>query len=387
MTQLQRTEAARAAQLEEDVERREREIARQAEEIAQKAEALKAEKALFDREARILELRSKNLGFNIKRKQVELEVRKQGITKEAVLEAEEVAKRQRHDLEEEKSKIDRDRVAALRQIEAEKESVVHEKRIVRREKEEAVKVALGLKAPAPSHWRNQNMEVRPEARVVWKQGSSTLLQLLRSAVIHDRCAGRDGTFEVGRVQRILSWRVENPILWRQYCSKAEELGARHTVQGVRCDAVRPPVPEHVVAGMPDCLRWRESFNHACNEVMLWHGTKGNIVDTIARDGFDERVCSLSGMFGAGLYFAQDSCKSGQYAQQGRDHSHWFLLCRVLLGRPFYAVDPMPSVRKAPDGYDSVVFNPGHGAAVGHHREFIVYDRYQAYPEYIVRACV
>lgn len=50
---------------------------------------------------------------------------------------------------------------------------------------------------------------------------------------------------------------------------------------------------------PDCLKLHESLNHSLNEVMRWHGTTSALVSSIVREGFNERVCSLSGELGAG----------------------------------------------------------------------------------------
>jgi hypothetical protein len=44
-----------------------------------------------------------------------------------------------------------------------------------------------------------------------------------------------------------------------------------------------------------------------NERLLWHGT--TVPHVIIKDGFDPRVCNLSGMFGGGVYFADKSTKS------------------------------------------------------------------------------
>lgn len=284
--------------------------------------------------------------------------------------------------------LDRELALALVNMEEQRLRVEEEQRKAEQNKKEAVEVALGLKAPAPAHWRNQAMEPTLDVMVPCKQWASVFLELLRASALHATCHGRDGIFEVAKIKKVHAWRIENPILWRQYMSKSEELRSRHQVMGTRCEPVYPEVPEHVVPGMPPYFKWRSSgsFDKSTNEVLLWHGTHGDIINTIVKQGFDERVCSLSGMFGAGLYFAQDSCKSGQYAQADRNRSHWFLLCRVRLGRPYYATETMQNERKAPDGFDSVVFNPGVGhIPCGHHREHIIYDRYQAYPEYVVRA--
>lgn len=108
------------------------------------------------------------------------------------------------------------------------------------------------------------------------------------------------------------------------------------------------------------------------------------VETIAKAGMDERVCNLNGMLGAGLYFAEDSCKSGQYAVCDEKRSSWFILCRVVLGNPYCTDQGMPLLRRPPDPHDSVIFNPNH-TTPGHHRELVVYDRAQVYPEYIIEA--
>lgn len=373
-----------------------RELEKREEELVAREKSVDQQFAALAKEQKIFEARSKNLGFNVKRRQEELEQRKGRIKQEAEQEVEEIKRNQIEELEREKEAArllvvrereaaDREAALALQEVEKEKMRVEREKRRVDQEKQEAVQVALGLKAPAPAHWRNQTMEVTLNVRVPWRQGSKALLSLLQASAKHARCDGRDGLFEVGQVKKVHAWRVENPILWRQYISKADELKSRHKVTGCKCNTI-PGVPQHDFPGMPNALRWQSTFDSSVNEVLLWHGTKAAFVDTIAAHGFDERVCNLNGMFGAGLYFAQESCKSGQYAEKGPDNSHWFFLCRVILGRWYEPLSTMQHARKAPDGFDSVVFTPGTTTQiVGHHREFIVYDRYQAYPEYILRA--
>uniref|UniRef100_A0A8C1RHV4 Poly [ADP-ribose] polymerase n=1 Tax=Cyprinus carpio TaxID=7962 RepID=A0A8C1RHV4_CYPCA len=53
----------------------------------------------------------------------------------------------------------------------------------------------------------------------------------------------------------------------------------------------------------------ENHNHA-NERMLFHGSP--FVNAIIHKGFDERHAYIGGMFGAGIYFAENSSKSNQY---------------------------------------------------------------------------
>jgi hypothetical protein len=52
---------------------------------------------------------------------------------------------------------------------------------------------------------------------------------------------------------------------------------------------------------------------AANECLLWHGTRPDTAAIIGEQGFDERVCALRGLFGAGVYFAEHSSKADPHA--------------------------------------------------------------------------
>jgi hypothetical protein len=64
-------------------------------------------------------------------------------------------------------------------------------------------------------------------------------------------------------------------------------------------------------------------NAAVNEHFLFHGLNHAHLDTITREGFNPRFCSLEGMFGSALYFAEHSSKANQYTHCG-EISHLFL---------------------------------------------------------------
>ena len=96
------------------------------------------------------------------------------------------------------------------------------------------------------------------------------------------------------------------------------------------------------------------------------------------------MANLRGLYGGGVYFACESCKSAQYAPV-ENGLKMLVISRVVLGDPYYATAAMQNERRPPlrggafaPGltFDSVVANMLH-------REFIVYDHKQAYPEYIV----
>ena len=76
-----------------------------------------------------------------------------------------------------------------------------------------------------------------------------------------------------------------------------------------------------------------------------------------RYGYDERVSSIRGLYGGGLYFAHQSCKALQYARSERISlsGGWkqqsvklMLVSRVTLGDYFAAQGRLANMRRAPD---------------------------------------
>ncbi|XP_028651298.1 poly [ADP-ribose] polymerase tankyrase-2 isoform X1 [Erpetoichthys calabaricus] len=135
----------------------------------------------------------------------------------------------------------------------------------------------------------------------------------------------------------------------------------------------------------------ENHNHS-NERMLFHGSP--FVNAIIHKGFDERHAYIGGMFGAGIYFAENSSKSNQYVYGigggtgcplHKDRSCYvcqrhLLFCRVTLGKSFLQFSAM-KMAHSPPGHHSVTGRPSvNGLALA---EYVIYRGEQAYPEYII----
>jgi hypothetical protein len=173
-------------------------------------------------------------------------------------------------------------------------------------------------------------------------------------------------------------RIESPALWRVYAAKREALYAQLRKCRVPATAVHT-----------DAQWMAAELDARVNEKFMWHGTKPELLNIIEENGFDERMGSLDGMFGAGVYFAEMCSKSDQYCTPRRGHYFYFFLSRVMLGVPFGTQSAMvqkPPLRRPPlmagaqgRPHDSIVYTP-HG---NHYREFIVYDKAQTYPEFLV----
>lgn len=144
-----------------------------------------------------------------------------------------------------------------------------------------------------------------------------------------------------------------------------------------------------------CHRRKEvaEENHSqSNERMLFHGSP--FINAIVQKGFDERHAYIGGMFGAGIYFAENSSKSNQYVYGTcggtgcpihKDRSCYIchrqmLLCRVTLGKSFLQFSAM-KMAHAPPGHHSVIGRPSVGGLS--YPEYVVYRGEQAYPEYLI----
>ncbi|XP_071948207.1 poly [ADP-ribose] polymerase tankyrase-1-like [Antedon mediterranea] len=135
----------------------------------------------------------------------------------------------------------------------------------------------------------------------------------------------------------------------------------------------------------------ENYNQD-NERMLWHGSP--FINAIINKGFDERHAYIGGMFGAGIYFAEDSSKSNQYVYGigggtgcpvHKDRSCYIchrqlLYCRVTLGKAFLQFSAM-KMAHAPPGHHSVIGRPSSGGL--NYAEYVIYRGEQAYPEYLI----
>lgn len=139
-----------------------------------------------------------------------------------------------------------------------------------------------------------------------------------------------------------------------------------------------------------------------DEKILLHGTSWSNADSIVQNGFDHRT-SQRAMYGGGVYFACAACKSHQYTC--RQHTQGcacevertLIIARVALGDAFLATETRyderrPPIRSNSTGtHDSIVVYPG--PIKGHHnvhqvhQEYVICDREQAYPSYVVQYAV
>lgn len=122
---------------------------------------------------------------------------------------------------------------------------------------------------------------------------------------------------------------------------------------------------------------------------LFHGSGPQNILGICKSGLLMRppgVYITGSMFGNGLYFANQSSKSEQYAfgryggGSGRGDSYFMFVADVALGKIKKYPSAQTSLTRAPAGFDSVQGEKGYSLV---HDEFIVYDIKQHVLQYLV----
>ncbi|XP_065341885.1 poly [ADP-ribose] polymerase tankyrase-2-like [Cloeon dipterum] len=171
---------------------------------------------------------------------------------------------------------------------------------------------------------------------------------MKNTIVHKEVTGY-------QIQKI--YRLNNKYTWSHYKNRraaiSEEMGGRHV-----------------------------------EEKRLFHGSPK--ADTIAKEGFDRGFAKDSCMFGSGVYFAEHSSKSNNFAfgnhQPCPTHNNKkcsicvrsVLLCKVALGRIYETT--LSTVSALPAGYHSVKANPG---LLLLFPEYIIYDDKQVYPRFLI----
>ena len=132
--------------------------------------------------------------------------------------------------------------------------------------------------------------------------------------------GRNLNYSTVNVERVE--RVENVKLYNQYHNSRREMIKKMMVEGQVCSNIAnisSPVETLKSSGtvtstsaLDHCMKSELLFSEV-NEHYLFHGCSREKMNEIVTGGFDLRVANDKGMFGKGLYFAENPTKADQYA--------------------------------------------------------------------------
>jgi len=265
--------------------------------------------------------------------------------------------------------------------------------------------------------------------------------------------GRDGRWATHKAFRVLKvTRIERGAEWSHYArlrnailpvkdslKRMQKIWASYTQQSLTAieaayrEKERDPLVKRFLSGL-----WLDASR---NEWLLFHGSPnagardqhGNVLYpseeispayAIKRSGFDDRLASVKGMYGAGTYFGDHASKADQYA--GMYHPAGtggsvgevatMFLARVVMGTPYVTDQSLEYLRRPPcihgefdlnlfwntevamgrpwqdkgvrfqicdhPRFDSVIAGLDVDGKTRLYREYVVYDK-QCYPEFCV----
>jgi hypothetical protein len=260
-------------------------------------------------------------------------------------------------------------------------------------------IPLSERVAVPTSWKNQDratdffsLDHVPELVV-------DVQQMLDATWKEVKTSDRTDGSEPKLMTATSVLRVENNMMWQRYAAEAKRVKGKRSHRCTAIDRLRGGSPL-TVRSAADGLKLTGKLDYALNETVLWHGTSPEGAMSIAKDGFDlDRAGSAASesnrfcrsMYGPGIYMAEASSKSDEYAKDDRgglySGSYCLMLCRTVLGEPMCLTAGGDSVhamiKAAMDGgaYDSVIGD--REVSVGTYREFVVYREEQVYPEFIV----
>ena len=197
------------------------------------------------------------------------------------------------------------------------------------------------------------------------------------------CLGRDGDgrgTKMAEVTKVV--RIENGPLWERYWERKREM-----LSSMKNDQKKSykRLSAQSMARFCDIFK-SVKVDEKINELFLFHGTREENAMLIAEGGFKPSLCG--GLYGAGTYCADYSCKSMQYTPATANGERVFIICRVLMGHAFNTDKTLEHHKEPPEvkghRFDSVFAQEGKANKKRQeHNEYITYSADQVYPEYLV----
>eukprot|EP00439_Symbiodinium_sp_Y106_P024089 s1689_g2.t4 len=177
------------------------------------------------------------------------------------------------------------------------------------------KEMLGLPTATPEHWSEAN-EMSSQGWSVIPVDNETL-QCIKGLFVVTKPGelgrGRDA-HEYSRAYKnlevVCAWRLEHPTHWLKYAAERNAVNsnmAQLRRQKIELTSWKSKL-EDASGSMPGSL-----FSQV-GERYLLHGTSPQSVLDSLHQGFSDKLASLSDIFGAGSYFAEDPEKIDQYTQ-------------------------------------------------------------------------
>lgn len=147
-------------------------------------------------------------------------------------------------------------------------------------------------------------------------------------------------------------RIQNVLLWDYYCTRKD--------------------------------RMRKVNGKEPAERAVWHGTRSHAPSLVyedKQDGFMMQYCE-SGMWGKGIYFAENASYSDSYAHRNTSRQKVLMLTKLLTGEETHVMPHNRGLKFPPNKPNGVRYDTVTGDTGGS-KVYVVYENGRAYPEYLV----
>jgi hypothetical protein len=175
--------------------------------------------------------------------------------------------------------------------------------------------------------------------------------------------------------------------WKRYETNFERIvGSMTAADGsLWAEKIDPDLLTCALANELDVL---PLIQHEHTERWVFHGTTAKGLEGIIADDFDIRKSgSHAGtLYGSGIYTAECSSKADEYTEENSKGLRALLLCRATLGRILYVDDKhvdKNAITRERDVRSCHTIVGDRLKANGTFREFVLSDRNQVYPEFII----
>ena len=234
----------------------------------------------------------------------------------------------------------------------------------------------------PKYWANSG-SLRVKIDDIHGESSiAYMTKLMKSSIMDPQNTSKHGMdkLKVTKVERI-----ENSQLFDLF--ESEKYNLRFQLNAPESTATRTCLIER--EGVKKWLDGGRTLDAGpLNEFWLWHGTKSDdqLISDIVHNGLSEKFSNLkNSLYGAGIYFADNSSKSHQYVTNptGSGAKAMFL-CRVAMGAPYLTNKQHKEERKPPGQFNSIFAEKGvANSGSQFHNEYVIFEKNQVYPEYLV----
>jgi len=247
--------------------------------------------------------------------------------------------------------------------------------------------------PPPLHWVGDTSSASSKRKQVNKELKATVQKLMdwtwKDVTTRDRAPGE----KVHKFEVVQVLQNQNPSIWKRYVNKRAVIYREMKMLG-NPSVIKPRTNGFVQRARALSEDNFEPLYTKMNEMYLFHGTSPSAASSICETDFKTSFTGTNKgtLLGQGVYFAESSSKSDEYAKDDDSADGLYqglyacLLCRVTMGHINVNEDKTPDADALTKTVQAGEFHSVLGdreKVRGTFREFVVFDADQVYPEFVV----